>query len=90
MKEQYNIDGYKNLAAAVVEKAVRDYKHALRVLKRNPNRENAIRMKEDCERFFRNDIGMYSELDGESIIRIINEKVEKEFSCLKKRFLRNM
>ena len=32
----------------------------------------------ECERFFRRDMGMYSDLDGESIIRAIREKVDQE------------
>ena len=34
--------------------------------------------KEECERFFRRDMGLYSDLDGEMIIRAIQERVNKE------------
>lgn len=78
MTDQFNMGGYKNLSAAVVEKAVNDYRLALIRLKRKPSDIYANKMKTDCERFFKNEIGMYSNLDGESIIRIINERLEKE------------
>lgn len=76
MTEEYNIDGYKNLASAVVVKAVKDYRSALKRLQRKPKDIYGNKMKNDCERFFRNEIGIYSELDGESIMRIIREQVE--------------
>ncbi len=76
MEEQYNIDGYKDLANAVVIKVVNDYENALKRLKRKPNDINANRMKNDCERFFRNEISIYTDLDGEAIMRIIKQKVD--------------
>ena len=72
------MEGYQRLAAAVVEQAVVDYTRALRRLSRHPNDADAKREKEECERFFRRDMGMYSDLDGESIIRAIREKVDQE------------
>lgn len=75
MEETYNIDGYKELANAVVIKAVKDYENALKRLKRKPNDINANRVKNDCERFFRNEISIYTDLDGEAIMRIIKQKV---------------
>lgn len=76
MEEQYNIDGYKDLANAVVIKSVNDYENALKRLKRKPNDINANRMKNDCECFFRNEISIYTDLDGEAIMRIIKQKVD--------------
>ena len=75
--EDYNINGYEKLAAAVVEKAVRDYRFALKRLKRNPDDISADRTKNDCERFFRDEIGIYCSLDGETIMRIIRDQVER-------------
>lgn len=74
----YCMEGYQRLAAAVVEQAVVDYTRALRRLNRHPHDADAKRGKEECERFFRRDMGMYSDLDGESIIRAIREKVDQE------------
>lgn len=74
----YCMEGYQRLAAAVVEQAAKDYTRALRRLRRHPEDEQAQRGKEECERFFRRDIGMYSDIDGEYIIRGIREKVDQE------------
>lgn len=74
--DNFNIDGCEKLCAAVIERAISDYRPALKRLKRNPHDLAAKRMKNDCERFFRDEIGIYSDLDGETIIRIIRNQVE--------------
>lgn len=74
--ETYNINGYEKLSAAVVEKAVRDYRFALKRLRRKPDDIGATKTKNDCERFFRDEIGIYCSLDGETIMRIIRDQVE--------------
>lgn len=76
--EEYCIEGYKALAAAVVSKAVQDYRLALRALYRKPNDRDAQHTKKECEIFFRKNIGPYSDLDGEAIIKAVQEKVNKE------------
>lgn len=76
--ENYNIEGYQRLAAAVVERAVIDYTRALRKLQRRPSDQEAEHTVEECERFFRRDMEMYSDLDGESIIRAVRNKVDAE------------
>lgn len=76
--EEYCMDGYKALAAAVVSKAVQDYRLALRALYRKPNDRDAQHTKKEYEIFFRKNIGLYSELDGEAIIKAVQEKVDKE------------
>lgn len=76
--EEYCMEGYKALAAAVVSKAVQDYRLALRALYRKPNDRDAQHMKKEYEIFFRKNIGLYSELDGEAIIKAVQEKVDKE------------
>lgn len=76
--EQYNTEGYLNLAAAVVGKAIEDYSLALRRLHRHPNDISANKTKSDCERFFNNEIEIYSELDGKSIMRKVQELVSEE------------
>ena len=74
----YCIEGYQRLSAAVVEQAVKDYTRALRRLYRLPYDREAMDGKAECERFFRRDMGMYSDLDGESIIMEIRNKVDAE------------
>lgn len=76
--EQYCMDGYKALAVAVVKKAVQGYRSALRVLYRKPNDRDAQHTKRECEIFFRKNIGLYLDLDGEAIIKAVRERVEKE------------
>ena len=76
--EGYNPEGYRALAAAVVTRAAKDYKHALKVLRRHPNDIEANKLKLDCERFFRHEIGTYSDLDGGYIMRGIRENIERE------------
>ena len=60
----------------VVEQAVVDYtntRSSVR-LSRHPNDADAKRGKEECERFFRRDMGMYSDLDG----NLLSEQSEKK------------
>lgn len=68
------VRAYENLSAAVVMRAVLDYEWALR----NPMNEMALKIISDCERFFMNEITMYSELDGKVIMKVVRKKVEKE------------
>ena len=75
--ENYCEDGIERLCAAVVNQAAKDYQSALRVLQRRPNDIQARRMTADCESFFRNEIELYSDLDGESIIRKIRQMVNE-------------
>lgn len=77
LMDKINLEAaYSNLANAVVEKAARDYKSALKVLKRRNTDEKALRLKEDCEKFFRGEIEMYSDLDGKYIMTQIQKGVE--------------
>lgn len=76
--QTYNIDGYKNLANAVVVQAARDYRSALKRLWRRPDNVEANKMKNDCERFFKNEIEPYTDLDGLTLMRMIREKVGEE------------
>ena len=78
MTGDYYNEGYEKLAAAVVEQAVTDYRNALKRHYRHPLDTEAIRIINDCERFFHNEIEIYSELDGQAIMRAIKEKVGEE------------
>lgn len=73
-----NIDGYEKLAAAVVERAISDYRSALKRLKRKPHDLATKRMKNDCERFFLDEITIYSNIDGKTIMRMVKEQVKSE------------
>ncbi len=74
--QEYDIDAYKELAAAIVKQAVIDYERALRHLKKNPLHDDAKHIKEECESFFIKDLGMYSNLDGRAIIQAIKDRVK--------------
>lgn len=76
--KEWNIDGYKNLAFAVVIKAAQDYRIALKRLHRRPDDILANRTRKDCERFFRDEVSYYTEIDGLVIMRKIQERVSKE------------
>lgn len=69
-------DPFENLANAVVEKAVSDYRIARHKLKRCPKSAEALAMIKDCERFFLNEkyFGIFTNLDG----RVLLEKLREE------------
>lgn len=74
----YCNEGYLRLAAAVVELAVKDYTKALRKLHRKSHDENARRMADECERFFKNEAETYTNIDGQAIIKAIRKRVDDE------------
>ena len=74
----YNLEGCKAVAAAVVKRAVIDYTNALRTLRNHPKDCNAIRIRCDCERFFREEISLYTDLDGKYIMDKVYDKVKQE------------
>lgn len=77
-KVEYCKEGIERISSAVIISAASDYRIALKVLKRKQNDISALHTKEDCESFFRYEIGIYSDLDGESIIKKIREMVNEE------------
>lgn len=70
-----NLDFYKALSLAVIKQAVKDYKNALRRLRRHPNDNIALLTVKECEYFFRHEMEMYSDVDGNKLIRMIKERV---------------
>ena len=80
MSNDVCMEGYEKLAAAVVNKAVTDYKYALKRIRRHPHDLTAVRLIEDYERFFRNEIAMYTDLDGLEIMRKVREIACKEMN----------
>lgn len=74
----FNTEGCQSLCVAVVERAVKDYRAALRRHYRKPHDQEAQHTIDECERFFKWDMGLYSDLDGESIIRAVRERVREE------------
>lgn len=72
-------DPYENLANSIVLLAVKDYRDALKKLKKWPRNEAAQIMKAGVERFFRS--AWYRELtsvDGEFLISKLQAEVEEQ------------
>lgn len=78
VSKRWNVDGYVKLGNAVVIQAAKDYRSALKRLWRRPDNVEANKMKNDCERFFKNEIELYTDLDGLTLMRMIREKVGEE------------
>ena len=74
------MEAYEELANAIVIMAAKDYRKALRTLKKgyNPSSEKYIRaakMKSDCERFFMGEwFKSLTDLDGRKIMENIQKK----------------
>ncbi len=71
-------DPYENLANSIVLLAVKDYRDALKKLKKWPRNESAKIMKDEVERFFRS--AWYRELtsvDGEYLISKLQAEVDE-------------
>ena len=71
-------DPYENLANSIILLAVKDYRDALKKLKKWPRNEAAQIMKAEVERFFRS--AWYRELtsvDGEYLISKLQAEVEE-------------
>lgn len=71
------VECYENLKVAVVKLAADDYRRALIRLRRHSKDTNALHTKIECELFFRKDIEMYSDMDGEVLIKGIQERVRR-------------
>lgn len=68
-------DPYKDLARAVVEQAAKDYRSAVKKLKKRPDDRCARKTAREVEGFFRSDwFSALSGLDGEYIIQRLKEE----------------
>ena len=70
-------DPYENLANAIVLQAVKDYRDALKRLKKKPRNQAAMSDAMECERFFHS--GWYKTLtsvDGEYLIQKLREEAK--------------
>ena len=70
-------DPYENLANAIVLQAVKDYRDALKRLKKKPGKQAAMSDALESERFFRS--GWYTALtsvDGEYLIQKLREEAK--------------
>ena len=72
------MNAYKELAAAIVLQAVKDYRAAVRRKKRDSGNRGARMRIRECERFFRSRwYGMLTDIDPEEVIRALREEVRK-------------
>lgn len=69
-------DNYIELANAIILQAVKDYRGALKALKKRPRSETAKISKQEVERFFRSDWYLQlTSLDPEMLMQKLNEEV---------------
>ena len=69
-------DAYTKLANAIIEQAVKDYRVALRTLKKKKDNEAAERVKRDVERFFRSKwFEVLTSIDPKMLISKLKDEV---------------
>ena len=75
MKSEY-LDPYQNLANAIVLAAVKDYRDALKRLKKKPNNTIAAAERDEIEAFFRSNwYSILTDIDPEYLIDRLNKEV---------------
>ncbi len=71
-------ENYQNLVSAIIMRAVKDYRRALRTLRRDPAHAVSKYQKDEIERFFRSQwFKDICDLRGEELI----EQLQKEVVC---------
>ena len=70
----------KNLLAEIAKRAVDDYRQALMITLKYPNKESETAKStiRQCEKFFREGMDVYLDLDGEYIIKEVQAKAKQE------------
>ncbi len=69
-------DTYERLSNAIVLQAVKDYRNALKRLKKHPQNEKALNTKREVERFFRSDwYASLTTVDPEMLITKLKKEV---------------
>ena len=75
----YDEDGCILLANAVVTLAAKDYRKALKALKKNPRNRKAMDIAMECERFFDGDwIKVLTTVDGQWLKDRLREEVKND------------
>ena len=70
------MDGYTELANAIILNAVKDYRDVLKRWKRFPEKKAYIDEKNNLERFFRSDwFSILTNIDPESLIKKLIQEV---------------
>ena len=69
------MDPFEELANGIILQAVKDYREALKMLKRNNRYPPARQMRDDCERFFTSEwFSALTKIDGTALMRKLNEE----------------
>lgn len=69
---------YENLANGIIMQACKDYKRALKKLKKNPNKYEHLKTKRDCEKFFRSQwFKALTNLNGQTLMDKLKNSVAK-------------
>ena len=78
-------EGFKDLALAIVTQMVKDYYVCLMHIEKNdfitPRKKiETVKAVHDYERFFKSDrFHLYTDVSGESIIRVVRQRVKTEY-----------
>lgn len=68
-------DGYEELASAIILQAVKDWRSAVRKLKKRPRYDPAKQMKEECEQFFLSEwFEQLTSVDGRYLLRKLKQE----------------
>lgn len=69
------MDRYEQLANAIILQAVRDYRDALKNLRKHPQSRESLDTKEEAERFFRSQwYRILTAVNGEMLIERLQEE----------------
>ncbi len=76
MKESNDI-AFLNLANAIILAAVRDYRKAVKQLRRKRCNDNALATKRQCMKFFKSDwFKTLTSIDGEQLLKKLDAEVK--------------
>ena len=71
------MNGFQELANAIIEQAAKDYRAARKKLAKDPHNHNAYRTTRDVETFFLSDwFRVLTALDGEQLLEMLKEESE--------------
>ena len=83
-------DPYERLANAIILQAVSDYKVALKKIKAHPKNREAISEALEIEKFFRSGwYGILTDVDGEYLIRRLQDEIRQSESIRGKKNISN-
>ncbi len=75
MKES-NDGAFLDLANAIILAAVRDYRKAVKQLRKRKKNDNALATKRQCMKFFRSDwFRVLTSIDGEQLLKKLDAEV---------------